>query len=496
MLRIVIVDDEILIRDGMARMISKENVEFQVVGIFPDGMQMLNKLPQLDIDVVITDIRMPQIDGLELIRELKVSHPHIRSILISGFVEFNYAREAIRCSAVDYLLKPINKEQLFELLYQLDEEKRIQADNNERQRSGLLLTLLQVEEPSAIFLDNFILPYPHFSIFVLKGSHPEAVWHATATLRQEKVFLFDYIEIQNGIHIWICYSKEILSSVTHQIIESYVQASSSDYSLHVGTSHSYMEVDKIRLAYLEAKHACDAGIYTTSTFHYAHVRDLKQSVADIAELFNTFRDSLIHELQILNLTGIMKELHNVFSAVRTQRCSTNMIISICRMVEETAEKELPEFEVIDRGNNAVGYKKIQSSMSVNEIETLFNTSFSAKLTEIRVQRLKGSDKAVEVVKRWITANYNQHAELNTLANMVYLTPSYLSKLFKQEIGLTLTDYIIEVRITKAKQLLRNSLDMKVHEIGAEVGYVDPAYFNKLFKRVVGITPNEYKRISI
>jgi two-component system response regulator YesN len=80
--------------------------------------------------------------------------------------------------------------------------------------------------------------------------------------------------------------------------------------------------------------------------------------------------------------------------------------------------------------------------------------------------------------------------------MVFLTPSYLSKLFKQETGLTLTDYITEMRLRKAKYLLKNSPDLKIHEIGAEVGYGDPAYFNKLFKRVVGVTPNEYKRISI
>ena len=78
---------------------------------------------------------------------------------------------------------------------------------------------------------------------------------------------------------------------------------------------------------------------------------------------------------------------------------------------------------------------------------------------------------------------------------IELILSYLSKLFKQETGLTLTDYMIEIRIRKAKQLLKDAPDLKIHEIGTEVGYPDPAYFNKLFKKVVGVTPNEYKRIS-
>lgn len=110
MLRIAIVDDEILIREGLARMISKESAEFLVIGTYSDGKHLLDELTTLQLDVVITDIRMPQINGLELIKQLKATHPQIYSILMSGFVEFNYAREAIRSSAVDYLLKPINKE--------------------------------------------------------------------------------------------------------------------------------------------------------------------------------------------------------------------------------------------------------------------------------------------------------------------------------------------------------------------------------------------------
>lgn len=496
LLRIAIVDDEILIREGMARMISKENSQFQVVGTFADGRQILNELPMLDIDVVMTDIRMPQVDGLELIRELKVSHPQIRSILMSGFIEFDYAREAIRCSAVDYLLKPINKEQLFELLYRLHDEKAILREREERQRSGLLLSLLHMEEPAATLMEGLILPLPFFTMVVLKGSTEDAVRLCTHALREEKSFLVDNLTIQKGLHIWILYSSEILSSEILETINSYVTASHSEYSLHMGMSRSYREVTNVRHAYMEAKNACDAGIYSTSAFHYAHIIDLEPSVTDITELFATYRDPLIHELQILHVDGMLNEIHKLFSDIRIQRSTIDAIISVCRMVEETVRIELPEFEIISRGDQATWEKQIHSCMSIYMIETLFTVSLSAKLTEIRIQRLKGSDKAVEAVKRWILANYNQHAELNTLANMVYLTPSYLSKLFKQETGLTLTDYIIEIRIKKAKHLLKNSLDMKVHEIGTEVGYVDPAYFNKLFKRIVGVTPNEYKRISI
>lgn len=207
MLRIAIVDDEILIREGLARMISKENTEFLVIGTYSDGKHLLDELPSLQLDVVITDIRMPQINGLELIKQLKASHPQIRSILMSGFVEFNYAREAIRSSAVDYLLKPIDKEQLFELLYHLEEEQQFSRDKEIRHRSGLLLTLLQVDEPpSPLLLSSLTLPQPYFSVLVFKGRSSELVCFCVDSLRQEKAFSIDSLEIQNGLHVCILYS--------------------------------------------------------------------------------------------------------------------------------------------------------------------------------------------------------------------------------------------------------------------------------------------------
>lgn len=498
MLRIVIVDDEILIREGLARMISKESSEFRIIGTYPDGQHLLHELPTLQIDIVITDIRMPQIDGLELIKRLKASHPQIRSILMSGFVEFNYAREAIRSSAVDYLLKPINKEQLFELLYQLDEEHQIRRDKEEQERTRLLLALLLIEDHSSSLLSSITLPQPYFSIFVLKGIPGESVCSYVDNLRHEKKYMFDILEIRKGLHVWIWYSEKALTESDLQDISSNIRTLSSGYKLHVGTSGSYTDVANLRQAFSDARLACNAGIYNSSnTSHFMNIQEIWRPEIGTTDLFYAFSESLIHELQILNVAGVMDWVHQTFSKMKTQHTDLDQIVRVCQLVEETASKELPEFKTLYKDISGVSLdEQIASCMTFSEIEGLFTSRFMSVLTEIRSHRLEMSGTAVESVKRWISANYNQHADLNTLANMVFLTPSYLSKLFKQETGLTLTDYIIEIRLRKAKYLLKNALDLKVHEIGAEVGYGDPAYFNKLFKRVVGVTPNEYKRISI
>ncbi|GGG07521.1 hypothetical protein GCM10010912_60200 [Paenibacillus albidus] len=497
MLRIVIVDDEILIREGLARMIGKESSRFQVVGTYADGQQVLDELPELQIDVVITDIRMPQVDGLELIKRLKASHPQIRSLLMSGFVEFNYAREAIRSSAVDYLLKPINKEQLFEILYRLDEERAKQQAKEERQRSGLLLSLLHMEEPSSLLLTGLTLPQPYFTVILLKGSRPEVVCTCIDSLRQEKAAVFDQLAVLNGQQMLIWYSMELLRADELQGIAAEIHSYSPGDILHVGTSCSYTDPAKLKTAYLEAKRACDTGIYYSGNLHYANIQEIRPPGSGQLDAFIATREALVHELQILNVPGVMEWIHGLFAALKSTQADGELILQACRMIQETTAKEIQEFEAVyGCYGSAKLAEQIAGIMTFGGIEQCFISAFSAALSEIRNHRLTMSGTAVESVKRWVAANYNQPAELNALAGMVFLTPSYLSKLFKQETGHTLTDYIIEIRIRAAKQLLKNAPDLKVHEIGAQVGYADPAYFNKLFKRVVGVTPNEYKRISI
>ncbi|MNO39900.1 putative response regulatory protein [compost metagenome] len=498
MLRIAIVDDEILIREGLARMISKESTDFLVIGTYSDGKHLIDDLPSLQLGVVITDIRMPQINGLELIKQLKASHPQIRSILMSGFVEFNYAREAIRSSAVDYLLKPIDKEQLFELLYQLEEEQQFSHAKEVRHRSGLLLTLLQVDEPpSPLLLSSLTLPQPYFTVFVLKGRSREPLCFCVESLRQEKAYNIDSLEIHNGLNVWILYSTKPLSDNDWNDIGDKLQSSANGMILHAGTSRSYNDTTKLRQAYLDAKLACSIGMYNSDRLHYAKFQEIDQPEINILEPFHAIKEPFIHDLQILNMESALSRVHHLFSVLKSQQAAPDQILRVCGWVVESAQKELQEFERLYKGAPYLGLDEcIATSMSFSEIEHVFTDHFSSILFEIKAHRLEMSGTAVETIKRWISANYNQHADLNTLANMVFLTPSYLSKLFKQETGLTLTDYITEIRLRKAKHLLKNAPDLKIHEIGAEVGYGDPAYFNKLFKRVVGVTPNEYKRISI
>ncbi|MNN32622.1 Arabinose operon regulatory protein [compost metagenome] len=190
----------------------------------------------------------------------------------------------------------------------------------------------------------------------------------------------------------------------------------------------------------------------------------------------------------------MKWIKDGLLSLKSEYAAPESYLHYAQLIRESSANELQEFDLISQ-SYAELEQILLGCMTYTELEHQFVNAFLSMFTEIRTKRMCMGANAVETVKQWISANYNQQADLNELAQMVFLTPSYLSKLFKQETGLTLTDYMIEARIKRAKHLLKTEPGMKIHTIGAEVGYADPAYFNKLFKRIVGVTPNTYKQIS-
>ncbi|WP_152401612.1 response regulator [Paenibacillus cellulositrophicus] len=495
MLRILIVDDEVLIREGLSRMIEKESGLFRVVGQFPDGKDVLDSLPGLEVDVVITDIRMPIVDGLDLIKQLKAARPHVRSILMSGFTEFNYAREAIRASAVDYLLKPINKEQLFELLYQLDEEHQSSLEKEALSRKRLLHSCFLSESPLPYLSEDTGLPLSCYATFVQKGGSLEA---AAGRIQQHPELVCDWISVQERMLAWVFYFPEApgheqLDRIA-RLLGGAEEQSEEETAVHIGFSRSHNGTAELRASYEEAMQACDLGLYSESSLYYA-AGYAGEAFGDIVEAEDAVRGmNLAEQLQLLHIPVVLECVRQCFERLKEQRAGTGTIVRVCSQLEDMASREVQEYrEIRSKEARARLETQLRACMSFSDMEECFVEAFRSALEKVYGLRSEMGGKAVEIVKRWIAEHYSEHAELNTLAAMVYLTPSYLSKLFKQETGLTLTEYITHVRLKNAKRLLRTETNMKVHQIGAEVGYADPAYFNKLFKKVVGVTPNEYKK---
>ncbi|WHX50327.1 response regulator [Paenibacillus woosongensis] len=499
MLRLVIVDDESSIREGAAKIITKENEAFVVAGVFSNGQDALDFIETTDIDVVITDIRMPLVDGLELIKRLKSLQPEIRCIIMSGFTDFEYARQALRCSAVDYLLKPINKKQLFKLLNTLHEEKEASLGKEQRLRSGVLLSYFSSPSSFCSKLPELHLPQPYFVVYVLRSRDIEALHERllSAIADADLGDAVDIVETDDGMLALVSYyTDEPDAKVIRQLAGQLQPVLAHLGIIQAGSSRGYSQASQLSEAYRQAVRACDYGLYDYKAWCYYHHDDLPQPDPDFTDWFISIREELSEHMQILNIPLVQADLEKLFGQAKEAKASRQSILSLCRLIHNTALAELPEWKSASPPAAEEQLKgRMLSCLSFAELKSLFFSHFLKGLEMIRATRLQMADKSVETVKRWIQEHYDQQTELGSLASMVYLTPSYLSKLFKNETGMTITDYLIEVRIKKAKHLLKTSPDMKIHEIGCGVGYPDPAYFNKLFKRIVGVTPNEYKKIN-
>ncbi len=496
MLRIVIVDDESSIREGLAKMIGKESDRFLITGSFSNGQEALDFAGVSEFDAVITDIRMPLVDGLELIQELKRVRPEIRCIIMSGFTDFEYARQALRYSAVDYLLKPINKKQLFGLLYHLDEEKELTLGKEQQLRSGLLLSYLKSDPSLCDRLPELILPLPYFSVTVLKGSDMEALRSSIALLRRQPPCRFDTVDTGERDITLVSYYMEPPDAADLGQLAASLRKFPHPGMVMTGSSQCYRHPAELGRAHREAITACDRGMYERESWSYCCFTPVYEQEPDTTELFARNREALIQAVQVLNIPQALRNLELQFHELELARASRASVLQLCRLAFETAGAELPEWgKIIGSGLPLQLVEYLLTCLKFHELKGSFTEEFAQGLQQIREGRLAQGGKSVEIVKKWIAEHYDQPAELGHLASMVYLTPSYLSKLFKHETGLTITDYLIEIRIRKAKQLLMQSAELKIHEVGSEVGYPDPAYFNKLFKRIVGVTPNEYKRIS-
>lgn len=500
MLRIAIVDDEASIREGLGKMIVKESGEFSIEGLFPHGQDLLDRLllREIEIDVIVTDIRMPIVDGLELIKQVKALRPDIRCILMSGFTDFEYARQALRCSAVDYLLKPINKKQLFALLHNLDREQAASRSKEQHLRLGLLLTYLQSSPGLCAKLPELSLPAASYFVLVLKGVDPETLRTGLDRLRTGDSPAWDLVDPGDQSFTLVCYAPAEPEEDDIRRLAGRLREGLPATRTLAGSSPGYRDPACLSQAYAEAKRACEFGIYGESAWNYHHAAELpeREPEAEISEWFAGYRDELSRQLQILDLARTAACLERLFEQLRQDRASVESVLLVCRLTLETAAAELHEWSKLQ---GPASVKTLETSLAsclrFHDMQTTFIAEFTGVLKQIRDTRLAQAGKSVETVKRWIAEHYDQPAELSHLAGLVYLTPSYLSKRFKSETGMTITDYLIEVRIKKAKQLLRQANDLKIHEVGSVVGYPDPAYFNKLFKRMVGVTPNEYKRIS-
>lgn len=529
MFKVLLVDDEKWVRATIKKLLPIEQLELNLVGEASNGIEALELTHQLVPDIVITDLRMPGLDGIELIRSLKATFPNILTIIISGYSDFTYAQQAIKLEAFDYILKPVNEKDLFDVLSKAKKSLITKRERLSRESMAENEYKKSVEQLRQIFL-NDTLTKENLTLDQLKTKFQYFKLPLEVSLKIGLLaFVIDY-PINNSI-----INKEALSSFKNIIdlsMEKYLKVITfinenvenqcvalynikknhsltsikailsaiqkdiwSEYSItfSVGISSQENFADKLSKTYNEAIEALQ---YKISNGHSSLkcFNEIDRNNKNKFSISESVLDKIVITMKLLEketITSVIDEIfdeidYNITPIHVVKSELWNLLVNIVNCLECKTFTVVSLNEYADHSF----YHKFKNLNSAPDIK-IFTQTIINYICESHLKKAIQNPKTIDVVKEYLASNYNHIITLELISNYVNFSPTYFSELFKKETGQNFIHYLTELRILKAKELLKTT-NLKIYEIGEQVGYPDEKYFRKVFKRIVGIKPSEYK----
>lgn len=523
MLKIMIVDNETAIRKGLVHCIRWETLGCVVAAQAVDGIDALEQLSAIQPDIIISDIRMPGMDGLELARQVSERYPHIKLIILTGFPDFEYAQRAIEYRVVDFVLKPTSVESLTQAIEKakarIEEEQSSKelaqrlANKSEQnlmlERGMLLHDLMHRVELSHLYVLNRMaqLSMDLSSYHVLRLEIAPLFADETREadmlpcLQQAKEVLQDSLD---GFCVYFapygdqaCYAvvctpdTAALAARCAETVD--ILGSLPRFSLYIGISSHFTDPLLMADAVQQADQAMQFARYSAAqpVASYQQLPEIPpQAMQRVFEGLRLMKSAVENQ----NLAASQEILRRLFAFMRETGLPVENIRTICLYVYQFCLSLLflPSDQLhLSAGSEVSALKQLIDGNSADQLERIMQD-----YVRQMIEQSGGTDGDADVVVRTVQSYIAQHCaedlSLEQLAGMVYLSPSYLSRLFKRETGENLSSYIQNVRIEQAKLLLRTT-SLKTYEVAERVGISDPVYFSRIFKKITGVKPKDYRR---
>lgn len=539
-LNILIADDDSIIRQGLRKVIeNKASDDFCVVSEATDGEIALERLKELKVDVLITDIKMPIMDGIELIKKINEAKINIKVVALSGFDDYKYVREALKYGAIDYLLKPIDKQSFIELLYILKDqiEEETQKKNSELLHQNMSLDGISLLKEKLLFelikgndvnFEKYNIKFGSYELsdfklmmmtiisvdYFYKIKNTEKILSEEMLKSKFKKEVLDYFsfEEKSGLYtIIVNREDEIIVLFMACDMEADLfnlnicnalndfndfLAKNKGYTVTVGKSKIFYNPYDSHKAYHQSMYALKRRFYDgrgiidytpeVSCYSYFDIANIKEQIAQI-----------LNYVEIGESINAKKSAMEVLKAISMANVEPDQFKETCSNILTKVINISDEFRsAFTEGYSENKFNFFSFIKEVDTFEELYEQygAMFYNVTEINnAIRRERSKKVIERSKDYIKRHYCENLSLNTLANYAKLHPFYFSTLFKNETGKSFTDFLIETRINEAKKLLINP-GIKIYEIGQMVGYEESVSFSRVFKKVVGISPIEYRKI--
>lgn len=524
----LIVDDEPLMLTYLANSISAICPHFCVTGIARDGKEAMDWLARQHFDLVITDIRMPELDGLGLAKYIHEAFPQTKVIIISGYNEFEYARNAIKYCVTEYLLKPLRDNDLLDVLQTVYEQ--LEQQNTKNTDFSMTMAELSEVELGKFFLRSILEESPvqiltSCEMFESRGLsiQDELYQVLVLSIHETKLLLMNShitdiiswqlklwklccvfcdknkiptIQGRNG-NVYILLhgkTKDVLKELSSQVYRNLLEEFSASHFPAILSAFSRMENDTLELPHTVSMANISLALSIKNIPAPYHYNDYMREINFLLKL-NDYCEKIYQDYLQISKEQLYLDISSVFTFVQ-ESCTTAELFLlgtyilqyICnRSNIKMHYKKAAYNSLISSGNQIIS----SENTTVNKLtKALFDAVFSL-INPHKSTSMSESQQIAEKARQYILSHYNEQISLVEIADVIGVNSCYLSDIFHKYLGEPYSKYLLRIRMEQASRLLRENPDEKIYRIATQTGFVSPKHFISVFKKYYGMTPTTY-----
>ncbi|MDL4839827.1 response regulator [Aquibacillus rhizosphaerae] len=506
MIKVLLVDDEQIERDAL-QVILEKNFSNLVIKQAKNGRVAIEVAAEFQPDLVLMDIKMPGIGGFEAVEKISVNYPHIKFIMVTAYATFDYARFALKLGVIDYMVKPSKVTEIVEIISRAlnrigTEQKLLERDKYQQDTLQKAMSVFETDVVTQLLFDH--VHEVHLNELVemldMKITKEKFVMSLLLPLGSEVYYSAIREKVREAGSGWIgaFYGRQLPIIVFRKQDQSYRSQATflarellklvnldGDAEWFIGIGNVCSSLDQIRQSYQESLLATRD---STIRVKYRFYNDLPTLVSGFDEqtskqyeqqFFEEIRSGNWEEISTTVTSLINRSEQEGTNLLHTQQHLMELFWLVSQLLNEMgAELESPIYPF-----QSTDYRQLRAETS-HLLEKLKQSY------EERHARLEAD--TIEQIKQHIIEHAHQDISLDAIGRVVGLSPIYISKIFKEQLGVNYINFLTECRIEKAKKLMRDP-EKSLKEITFEVGYHDPNYFSKVFKKMCQVSPTEYRK---
>ncbi|KAA0544135.1 response regulator [Bacillus sp. BGMRC 2118] len=503
MMKLLIVDDEQIEREGLNVILQRAFPKLKIEQA-KNGVHALEIVEKFHPDLILMDIKMPGMNGLETIERISTTHPHIKFVMVTAYDSFDYARQAIKLGVKDFLLKPSKANEIVttvaKVLTQCEEEKHVLArEKIQREALQKTLPLVETDIVTQLLFDHVHDVHLDMLVEMLGSETNEEKFVMVVLLPpgSEKYYSLIKEKVRMTRRGWVgaLYGRQLpiivfrdseksfrsqAISLVNEILSIAKEEGEGKWFIGIGNVCSSM--NGIRQSYQES-------LYVTTDpaapSKYRFYQDVSPSY--MAEVYKAKQRELYDHIRLGNWSDVSLYIMNLIQnyenteipLLEIQQRVLELLWEASRIISELGiEVETPLFSFHVKNGREL---RSETNLLLSRLKEVYSS-----------HRINYEADTINTIKKYIIENSHRDISLEILGENVGLSPIYISKLFKEKLGINYIDFLTECRIEQAKKLMTDT-DKSIKEITFEVGYHEPNYFSRVFKKMVGSSPMEYRK---